>query len=121
MSAPDKSPIATLLYTQRHRTDEVRLRRYEPDPVYAMAERLKCEGVELYKAHGPWHPSRRPLRRPGRNSQTAIPIVTNGMTELAVDTVERAADVSGLLNWCGVHHLEPVANLRPPAQDLLQD
>jgi hypothetical protein len=47
-----------------------------------------------------------------------IPIVTNGVTEVAVDTAERAADVSGLLNWCGVDHLDPVPNLRPPGQDL---
>jgi len=99
-------------------TGQVHLRRYEPTPVYALAEYLKREGVELRLVHGPWHPIRRTLRRPGRNAQKAIPIITNGVTELAVDTAERAADVSGLLNWCGVDHLEPVPNLRPPDQDL---
>jgi hypothetical protein len=44
--------------------------------------------------------------------------VTNGVTELAVDTAERAADVSGLLNWCGIERLDPIPNLRPPRQDL---
>jgi hypothetical protein len=97
------------------------LRRYEPTPVYALAEELKRAGVELHLIHGPWRPIRRPLRRPGRNAQEAIPIVTNGMTEVAVDTAEHAVDVSGLLNWCGVDHLEPVANLRPPSQDLALD
>jgi len=90
----------------------------KPTPVYALAEHLKRQGVELYKIRGPWHPIRRPLRRPGRNAGKAIPVVTNGVAELAVDTVERAADVSGLLNWCGVDRLEPVPNLRPPDQDL---
>lgn len=102
-------------------TEQGRLRRYEPTPVYALAEHLRREGVELQMVHGPWRAMRRPLRRPGRNAQEAIPIVTNGVTELAVDTAERAADVSGLLNLCGVDHLEPVPNLRPPDQDLAGD
>ena len=102
-------------------TKQVRLRRYEPTPVYALAEHMKREGVQLHLVHGPWRPIRRRLRRPGRNAQKAIPIVTNGVTELAVDTAEHAVDVSGLLNFCGVDHLEPVPNLRPPDQDLARD
>jgi hypothetical protein len=102
-------------------TRQVRLRRYEPTPVYALADDLKRAGVELRRVQGPWRPIRRQLRRPGRNAQKAIPVVTNGVTELAVDTAERAADISGLLNWCGVDHLEPVPNLRPPDQDLARD
>jgi hypothetical protein len=103
---------------QPRHTGQARPRRYEPTPVYALAEHLKQEGVKLRTVHGPWRPIRRALRRPGRNAGKAIPIVTNGVTELAVDTAERAADVSGFLNWCGVDHIEPVANLRPPDQDL---
>jgi hypothetical protein len=106
---------------QRHHIRQGRLRRYEPTPVYALAERLKREGVELQKIHGPWRPIQRPLRRPGRNAEKVIPIVTNGMAELVVDSAERAADLSGLLNWCGVDHLEPVPSLRPPGEDLAQD
>jgi hypothetical protein len=102
-------------------TEQVRLRRYEPTSVYALAERLRREGVELQMVHGPWRPMRRPLRRPGRNAEKAIPIVTNGVTELAVDTAEHAVDVSGLLNLCGVDNLDPVPNLRPPDQDLARD
>jgi hypothetical protein len=94
------------------------LRRYEPTPVYALAERLKRAGVELQKIHGPWRPIWRALRRPGRNAERVISIVTNGVAQLAVDSAERAADLSGLLNWCGVDHLEPVSNLRPPDHDL---
>jgi hypothetical protein len=99
-------------------TRQFRLRRYEPTPVYALAEGLKRAGVELHLVHGPWRPVRRQLRRPGRNAQKAIPIVTNGVTEVAVDTAEHAVDVSGLLNWCGVEQLQPVPNLRPPDEDL---
>jgi hypothetical protein len=106
------------MQSESSRTEQVRLRRYEPTPVYALAEHIKHEGVKLHLVHGPWHPIRRRLRRPGRNAQVAIPIVTNGRTEVAVDTAERAADVSGLLNLCGVDQLEPVPNLRPPDRDL---
>jgi hypothetical protein len=102
-------------------TEQVRLHRYEPTPVYALAEHLKRAGVELHLVDGPWRPIRRRLRRPGRNAQKAIPIVTNGVTEFAVDTAEHAVDVSGLLNFCGVDRLEPVPNLRPPDQDLARD
>ena len=108
------------LHAHRHLARQVPLRRYVPTPVYALAERLKRDGVELQMIHGPWRPIRRPLRRPGRNAETVIPIVTNGVAELAVDSEERAADLSGLLNWCGVDHLEPFLNLRPPDQDLAQ-
>lgn len=102
------------------RPQQFSVRRYEPTPVYALAEHMKQEGVDLRSVNGPWRPTRRPLRRPGRNAQKAIPIVTNGVTELAVDTAEHAVDVSGLLNWCGVDHLEPAPNLRPPDQDLAE-
>jgi hypothetical protein len=95
-----------------------RLRRFEPTAVYALAEHLKREGVELGEVHGPWRPIGRTLRRPGRNAEKVIPIVTNGRTELAVDTAEHAIEVSGLLNWCGIDHLDPVPNLRPPGRDL---
>lgn len=100
------------------RSSQVRSQRYEPTPVYALADDLKRKGLDLHKVHGPWHPTRRQLRRPGRNAEKAIPIVTNGATEFVVDTAERAAEVSGLLNWCGVNHLQPVPNLRPPVRDL---
>ncbi len=94
-------------------------RRYEPTPVYALAEKLKGEGVDLEKVDGPWHAMRRLLQRPGREAQKSIPIVTNGVTELAVDTAEHAVAVSGFLNWCGIDHLDPVPNLRPPGDDLV--
>ena len=121
MVPQDDSSMSAQPNVQRYRTGQVGVRRYEPTPVYALTERLKREGVELQKVRGPWRPIRRPLRRPGRNADKVIPIVTNGVAELAVDSAERAADLSGLLNWCGVDHLEPFPNLRPPDQDFAQD
>jgi hypothetical protein len=100
---------------------KARPRRYEPAVVYALAERLKQEGVELHKVPGPWRPARRRLRRLGRNAERHIPLVTNGVVEIAVDTAEHAVDLSGFLNSSGVDHLEPVANLRPPEEDLARD
>jgi hypothetical protein len=99
----------------------LRTRRYEPVALYALAKSLKREGVDLHSFRGPWRPIRRALRRPGRNAERAVPIVTNGNVEIVVDTAEHAADLSGFLNSAGVQHLEPVPNLRPPEQDLVSD
>lgn len=98
-----------------------RTRRYEPIALYALASSLKREGVDLQSSRGPWRPIRRALRRPGRNAERAVPIVTNGNVEIVVDTAEHAADLSGFLNSAGVQHLEPVPNLRPPEQDLVPE
>nr|MBA3497642.1 hypothetical protein [Gemmatimonadales bacterium] len=43
-----------------------------------------------------------------------VPIVTNEQTAVMVDTAEHALDVAGLLNWCGLRELEPVAALVAP-------
>jgi hypothetical protein len=102
------------------RSDRARTRRYAPTPVYALAEHLKRQGHDLRSCAGPWRPDRRRLRRPGRNAERAIPIVTNGVVEIAVDTAEHAVDLSGFLNAAGVEHLDPIPNLRVPDQDLLQ-
>jgi hypothetical protein len=88
--------------------------RYEPIVVYHMAERAKARGVDLSQAEGPWRVDARRLPKPGRNSLDSIPIVTNDATAVMVDTAEHAADVAGLLNWCGVHELEPIPALSPP-------
>jgi hypothetical protein len=87
--------------------------RYEPIAVYFLAEQAKANGVELDQAEGPWRADARALSRPGRNSLHNIPVVTNEHTEVMVDTAEHAADVAGLLNWCGVHELEPIPELAP--------
>jgi hypothetical protein len=88
--------------------------RYEPTVVYQLAERAKSRGVDLDAMEGPWRAGQRPLRSPGRNSLSAIPIVTNERTQVMVDTAEHAVDVAGLLNWCGVRDLDPVPDLVPP-------
>lgn len=101
--------------------DQPRPRRYEPTPVYVLAERLKRSGINLQQAYGPWYATGRLLRRLGRNAERAIPIVTNGVAEIVVDTAEHAVDLSGFLNLCGIEHLDPIPNLRPPQEDLAQD
>jgi hypothetical protein len=100
---------------------DFRPRRYEPEVVYAMADSLKQEGLDLHSVRGPWRPIERALRRPGRNAERALPIVTNGVVEIAVDTAEHAADLSGFLNAAGLDHLDPVPNLRPPNEDLVRE
>jgi hypothetical protein len=87
--------------------------RYEPTVVYHLAEQAKANGVDLAQAEGPWRIGARTLTRPGRNSLHNIPVVTNEHTEVMVDTMEHASDVAGLLNWCGVHVLEPIEELTP--------
>ena len=116
MLPPNESSRSAAPRRHLHHT---RPRRYEPTPVYVLAERLKREGVDLHNVPGPWRPVRRPLRRPGRNADRTIPIVTNGRVDIAVDTAEHAADLSGFLNATGLDHLDPVPNLRPPDQDLV--
>jgi hypothetical protein len=56
----------------------------------------------------------RALKRPGRNRIPVLPIVTNGIAQIMVDTMEHARDVAGLLNWCGINELDPVSDLVPP-------
>ena len=89
---------------------------YEPTIVYVMAQEARSSGVNLESAPGPWRASQRRIRRPGRSSLTMIPVITNEHTVVVVDTPERAEDVAGLLNWCGVHDLNPIPDLTPPAQ-----
>ena len=98
---------------RNQRRPEARV-RYEPIVVYQLAERAKLRGVDLNAMQGPWRAAQRPLRKPGRNSLSAIPIVTNEHTQVMVDTAEHAVDVAGLLNWCGVRELDPVPDLVPP-------
>ena len=92
-----------------------RRRRYQPTVAYRLAEGLKKEGVELAAVEGPWRPGGRTLHRRGRNHLGMIPLVTNGHTEVMVDTMEHAVDLSGLLNYCGLDDFDPVPDLTPPA------
>ncbi len=89
-------------------------RRYVPTAAFALAERLKTMGVKVGIIDGPWRRIEHALQRPGRNGLDVIPVVTNGETEMMVDTMEHAVDLAGLLNWCGLNRLEPVPDLTLP-------
>jgi hypothetical protein len=95
-------------------------RRYQPVTAYALAEQLKRNGVELTSVEGPWRVAGRTLQRPGRNRLNLIPMITNGRTEVMVDSMQHAADLSGFLNWCGLDQLNPVADLTPPPDEVLR-
>jgi hypothetical protein len=85
-----------------------RRERYEPTLAYRLAEQARSAGVDLNAAPGQWRAS------PRRHHLELISVVTNGRTEIMVNNMERAVDVAGLLNWCGVDDLKPVPDLRPP-------
>lgn len=97
-----------------HAANAERRRRYQPSAAYALAESLRQRGIDFAKRAGPWQVAARALRRPGRNGLAVLPIVTNGMAQIMVDTMEHAVDLAGLLNWCGVDELDPVSDLVPP-------
>jgi hypothetical protein len=91
-------------------------RRYQPTAIYLLAERLKRRGIRLWVVEGPWRTIRRQVHRRDRTEPDAIPVVTNGRVEVMVDTMEHAADLSGVLNWAGVDDLQPVPELTPPSE-----
>ena len=91
-----------------------RRRRYQPVAVYSLVESLRRQGIDLAKRSGPWRVMARALERPGRNRLPILPIVTNGLAQVMVDTMEHARDLAGLLNWCGIEELDPVPDLVPP-------
>lgn len=95
-----------------------RRRRYQPKAMYELAEQLRRQGVEFVTSSGPWRAVTRALSRPARAGQSFLPIVTNGATQVMVDTLEHARDVAGLLNWSGVRDLNPVPDLVPPPEIL---
>ena len=91
-----------------------RRRRYQPTAVYGLVESLRRRGVDVATRSGPWRVMARALGRPGRNRLPILPIVTNGMAQIMVDTMEHATQVAGFLNWCGIDELDPVPDLVPP-------
>jgi hypothetical protein len=118
---PDHGSHSNVSSSAPVRARPARRRRYEPPPLYDLADRLQRQGVKLQRITGPWRPSRCTLRRPGRNAERTIPVVTNGVVEIAVDTAEHAVNLSGFLNSAGLEHLDPIPNLRPPEQDVIRD
>jgi len=111
---PEAWKAVTDEMTEGSGIDPERRQRYQPWAVYQMAESLRQRGVDLAKRAGPWQAVGRALRRPGRNGLAVLPIVTNGLAQVMVDTMEHATDLAGLLNWCGVDDLDPVPDLVPP-------
>jgi hypothetical protein len=103
--------------TRRRRHERAPGQRYEPTAAYRLAERLKRKGVEFSALAGPWRAATRPAPQAGHHAVGPVPVVTNGQTEMVVDTPERAADLSGFLNWCGVEDLNPVPELTPQEAD----
>ena len=93
-----------------------RRKRYQPTAIYQLIESLHRRGVDLITSSGPWRAIARSLPRPGRRVVPIIPIVTNGLAQVMVDTAEHARDLAALLNWCGVDDLDPVPDLLPPSQ-----
>jgi len=110
-----RSPSVTESAGENSEAVVERRRRYQPRAVYMLAESLRKRGVDFAKRAGPWQAVGRALRRPGRNGLEMLPIVTNGIAQIMVDTMEHATDLAGLLNWCGVDELDPVPDLVPPA------
>ena len=98
----------------RSSTAGERRRRYEPTHIYGLLESLRRQGIDLAVNSGPWRVMARALHRPGRNRIPILPIVTNGLAQVMVDTMEHASDLAGLLNWCGIEDLDPVPDLVPP-------
>jgi hypothetical protein len=90
--------------------------RYEPTLAYMLAEQARSGGVDLDATPGPWRASLL------RHEFELLPVVTNDRTEIVVGDIERAVDVAGLLNWCGVDDLRPVPDLTPPIDsELVED
>lgn len=92
-----------------------RRRRYQPRAIYEMVEALRQQGIDLATRSGPWRAVASQLSRPGRLGLSVLPIVTNGLAQIMVDTMEHACEVAGLLNWSGVDDLDPVSDLVPPS------
>jgi hypothetical protein len=81
-----------------------------------LAEQARSAGVDLHSVSGPWRASLR------RHELELICVVTNGRTEIMVGNMERAVNVAGLLNWCGVDDLRPLPHLQPPVNsELVED
>ena len=78
------------------------------DTAPSTIDQARTAGIDLDAAPGPWRASLR------RHELELIPVVTNGRIAIMVGTAQRAVDVAGLLNWCGVDDLRPVPDLKPP-------
>jgi hypothetical protein len=105
MLRPDevKSRILPGLRAMLQHQGQRRLRyRLPPSPIYQILDEMKDAGLELETMRGPWKVGSIPLGRRGRSGAEAMPAVESGTTLLRVESVERASELAGLLNWCDV-------------------
>ena len=70
-------------------------------PVYRLLEVLRDDGLEFASMRGPWQAGRDELR-PGRSRRASGEFVELGQARIYVDSVRRARELAGLLNWCDV-------------------
>jgi hypothetical protein len=76
--------------------------RLPPNTVYQILDEAKAAGLEPLTMRGPWTVGSVPLGRRGRAGATMGPSVEGGATLLRIESEERARELAGLLNWCGV-------------------
>jgi hypothetical protein len=76
--------------------------RLPPNTIYQILDEAKAAGLELLTMHGTWTVGTVPLGRPGWAGATMVPSVEGGATLLRIENDERARELAGLLNWCGV-------------------
>ena len=76
--------------------------RLPPRAIYQILDEVKAAGVEPLTMRGPWTVGSVPLGRRGRAGATMVPAVECGTTLLRMESEERARELAGLLNWCGV-------------------
>lgn len=74
--------------------------------IYQILDEVKAAGLEPLMMRGPWKVGRVPLGRRGRAGATMMPSVECGATLLRVESEERARELAGLLNWCGVEEAD---------------
>ena len=105
MMYPDsvKERLLPELRTMLQHQGQRRLRyRLPPSAVYQILDEVKKAGLELLTMRGPWTVGSVPLGRRGRAGATMVPSVECGATLLRIESEERARELAGLLNWCGV-------------------
>ena len=102
---------------QATRSTEERRMRYEPSAIYHLADSLRRQGIDLATRSGPWRAVARALQRPGRNRLPVVPIVTNGLAQVMVDTMEHARDVAVVARQLHAHVVDATGNLPARAEE----
>jgi len=91
--------LRTMLQHQGQR----RLRYRLPlNTIYQIIDEVKAAGLEPVLMRGPWTVGSVPLGRRGRAGASMVPSVERGATVLRIENGERAKELAGLLNWCGI-------------------